>query len=187
MNFFTSLNPSRRKAGFTLIELLVVIAIIGILASIITVSLTSARAKGRDAKRIADIRTIQLALENYYSDNGYYPTNLQTNSISPTYISAVPTDPSTNSLYSYTSYTVSTGSSLCVSSKPIAFHLGAKMESNDTNNPALTQDATSFDGSIPSTLLRCNVTGSVASFTGKAQDCSGTTDAFTDNCYDQTN
>ncbi|HUD02706.1 MAG TPA: prepilin-type N-terminal cleavage/methylation domain-containing protein, partial [Candidatus Paceibacterota bacterium] len=62
-----------RKKGFTLIELMVVIAIIGILASIIMVSLSSAQSKGRDAKRVADIRTIQLALEEYYNDNGNYP------------------------------------------------------------------------------------------------------------------
>jgi len=61
------------QKGFTLIELLVVIAIIGLLASIVLVSLNSARAKARDVRRIADLRQMQLALEMYYDTNGSYP------------------------------------------------------------------------------------------------------------------
>jgi len=64
----------RRYKGFTLIELLVVIAIIGLLASIVLVSLNSARNKARDTRRISDLNQIQLALEFFYDTYSRYPT-----------------------------------------------------------------------------------------------------------------
>lgn len=66
-----------KKRGFTLIELLVVIAIIGLLSTLAVVALNSARQKARDAKRVADIKQVQTALELYFNDNtasgGGYP------------------------------------------------------------------------------------------------------------------
>jgi len=61
------------KKAFTLIELLVVIAVIGLLASIVSVAVNSARVKARDVQRKANIKQIQTALELYYDANGAYP------------------------------------------------------------------------------------------------------------------
>jgi len=60
--------------GFTLIELLVVIAIIGILASIVLVSLNSARQKGKDTRIISDVKEIQTQIETEASSGGLYQT-----------------------------------------------------------------------------------------------------------------
>ncbi len=60
----------RERRGFTLIELLVVIAIIGILASIVLVSLGQARAKARDSIRVQNLKQVALALEMYALENG---------------------------------------------------------------------------------------------------------------------
>jgi len=64
----------RDKRGFTLIELLVVIAIIGIIASVVLVSVNSAREKARDSRRKADLNQLLLGIQMYADDNnGKYP------------------------------------------------------------------------------------------------------------------
>jgi len=63
------------KRGFTLLEMLVVIGIIAILVGIGSVAYSTAQKKARDAKRQADLKSFQSAMEQCYSVNSYaYPT-----------------------------------------------------------------------------------------------------------------
>ena len=65
------------KKGFTLIELLVVIAIIGVLGSIVFAPFNEARKKGRDGKRIAELKGVQSSLLLFSEDaSGCFPDTL---------------------------------------------------------------------------------------------------------------
>jgi type IV pilus assembly protein PilA len=62
---------NNKNKGFTLIELLVVIAIIGILASVVLASLSSARARGKDAAIKAAV-TSALSQSEIVANGGTY-------------------------------------------------------------------------------------------------------------------
>ena len=59
--------------GFTIIELLIVMALIALLASLVLATIGSTRERSRDARREADIKEIQNALDLYSVTNRAFP------------------------------------------------------------------------------------------------------------------
>ncbi|MCL5008842.1 MAG: hypothetical protein M1400_00680 [Patescibacteria group bacterium] len=64
---------------------------LGFLAAVVLLSLNSARAKSRDAKRMADVRQMASALELYANDHRQYPKKFE--DLTPNYIGQMPIAP----------------------------------------------------------------------------------------------
>ncbi len=145
----TSARRHNTERGFTLVEILIVVAIIGILASVALIGLGPVQKRGRDSRRISDMRETQTAIELYYSKCGYYPGPAANPTCAPNWsavsgwdgltasikdsnlgVSRVPVDPSANRLYEYAS---SDGTSYVI-----------KADLEDVNNAVLKDD---IDGS----------------------------------------
>ena len=73
-------KTNKKKKGFTLIELLIVIAIIGILASVVLVSINSARGKARKASAISSLSSIMGELTVCDNDEGEATASAPTSS-----------------------------------------------------------------------------------------------------------
>ncbi|MDD2483190.1 MAG: type II secretion system protein [Candidatus Shapirobacteria bacterium] len=66
------MKKNKKNKGFTLFELLVSISIIGILTALASVAFSGAQKKARDARRLEDVKNIQTAAEQYYSQSPTY-------------------------------------------------------------------------------------------------------------------
>ena len=174
-------ETKRTQTGFTLIELLVVIAIISILSSVVITTLSTARQKSRDAKRIAQITQIERALELFYDTRQSYPSTtpagltgddagiqiLATSGFMPP--ASVP-PPGTNLTYIYRGIYSNAGTrSECTLTGTACsgFEMGITLERND--NIVLLTDADQ----------------SIGVFYGAFPDCLINTSG-TDQCYDIT-
>jgi prepilin-type N-terminal cleavage/methylation domain-containing protein len=124
------MKNSKFTKGFTLIELLVVVAIIGILAAIVYAPLQTALRKGRDAKKVAEMKSIQSSLMMYADSNGgSYPIDLAT--LDTETVGGIPKNYNNTAnidlnKYNYTGYQVN--------GKVVGYHLYTHLE---TASPAL--------------------------------------------------
>jgi prepilin-type N-terminal cleavage/methylation domain-containing protein len=67
-----SIRIRRDEAGFTLVELLVVITILGILATIVVLSVRGATDRGREAACRSDVRMLMNAQEIQFAQHGAF-------------------------------------------------------------------------------------------------------------------
>ena len=168
------ISKIRSSRGFTLVELLVVIAIISILATLLLLQLGVARAKARDAKRIADINQVRSALELYFDDNGSYLATNVMSGLKPTYLINIPRDPIAANCTDTYAGTVSSifncyGYAWNPAIAPRSMQIWAELEQKNTN-------ALNNDTDIVST------TWSGAAQTGVTEACTST--AANDCIYD---
>jgi len=111
---------------------------VGILSSIVLASLNSARQKSRDAKRISDLKQLQLGLELQYDYSGSYPRSLS--EIDPQFIQAISVDPATNMPYQYK-----------IQQDGINYEICAQLENNSIGQKCFSSEVSG--GGSASTLM----------------------------------
>ena len=124
--------------------------IISILATILLLQLGTARAKSRDAKRIADVNQVRSAIEQSFDDTGFYPATNDMTGLKPKYLVQIPVDP-LSSCGAPTTYSGAVGGAAqCYgyawtpSTNPTKYHVWAQLEQKNRN-------ALNADGDINST------------------------------------
>lgn len=135
------------RLGFSLIELVVVISILAILAGVLVPRVSDHMRSARDARRLADVKTLRNAIEQYYMDKGSYPAPHKNSSyggwdvshdgdfvqdlLEMGYIEDVVADPINDSTHHYRYYVYNAGSYGCKGTIPF-YVLGIRnFESGD--------------------------------------------------------
>ncbi len=143
-------------AGFTLIELLITMSIIAILSAIGLIAYSNFLKTSRDSRRQSDLKLIQSALEDFHSDQLYYPAagtgscsdpdhpdglfrnncplSIETRGTKKVYLNKVPKDP----LSSSPDYVYVAGPTNCSGPSCTRYCLYALMErlSDHTDDPS---------------------------------------------------
>ena len=94
------LKDKQPPQGFTLVELLLVLLLIALLASIVTPVVTKGIRQANESALKDNLYTMRKALDDYYTDKGYYPKNLNT-LVKKIYLRRIPKDPFTGSSESW--------------------------------------------------------------------------------------
>ncbi|MBL8860449.1 MAG: prepilin-type N-terminal cleavage/methylation domain-containing protein [Planctomycetes bacterium] len=131
-------HPGR---GITLIELIVVVSILAILAGALVPRVTNHMAESRDARRLADVKTLAALIERFHADHGRYPESRPDTSfggwdvssqgsflhelVERGYLRASLRDPLDDSQHYYAYYRYEKGTAGCVGDGPF-YVLGVK-------------------------------------------------------------
>ncbi len=100
----SSTHNRRRQRAFTLLEVLIVISIIGILIALGVAAYSTAQRKGRDARRQADIKSLQSGFEQFKSasaTSAYPLTTAQAAAATTIFPSGLPVDPRNTESFVY--------------------------------------------------------------------------------------
>lgn len=82
------------RSGMTLVEIMVVISIIGLVMAMVTVNVMKRFEKAKIQTTHTQIKAFEQALEQYFMDNGSYPSGEQgLSTLQGEYLKKVPKDP----------------------------------------------------------------------------------------------
>ena len=72
----SSVRSAKPRSGFTLVEILVAITIIGILAAFLAPVTINALQRARETTVVVEMRNMDVALETFKTEHGFYPPTL---------------------------------------------------------------------------------------------------------------